>query len=332
MKSHCLAVLAAALVATTAVSTMTCQGADVAPRVDFQARPRMIVITADSQPLATYVYSDPDISRPYFKDIHAPGGIQVTRHHPPREGIDPTDHAHYHPGLWLAFGDLSGVDSWRNKARVEHVEFLQAPTVSGNRGSFTVRNRYLHEARIVCEEICAYTFLVRPSGYLILWDSVFRSERSDFWFGDQEEMGLGVRVATPIMVKSKQGGRILDSAGRRNEKGIWGKQAAWCDYSGPMEGVFAGVTVMPDPDNFRPCWWHTRDYGFMAANPFGRAAFRAGSTSKVPVKAGQSFRLAYGILLHAGPSENDVDLQAAYEDYLTVLRHTREDESEGGQR
>lgn len=332
MKSHCFAVLAVAFATRIAVPTMTCQGAQVTHRVDFQARPRMIVVTADSQPLATYVYSDPDISRPYFKDIYVPGGIQVTRHHPPREGIDPTDHAHYHPGLWLAFGDLSGADSWRNKARVKHVEFVQAPTVSGNQGRFTVRNRYLNEGRTVCEEICKYTFLLRPAGYLILWDSAFRSDRGDFWFGDQEEMGLGLRVATPIMVKSKQGGRILDSAGRRNEKGIWGKQAAWCDYSGPMEAAFAGVTIMPDPDNFRACWWHTRDYGFMTANPFGRAAFRAGPTSKVPVEKGESFRLSYGILLHADASESDVDLQAAYEDYISVLRQIREDANRGAQR
>ncbi|MHC4516960.1 MAG: DUF6807 domain-containing protein [Planctomycetota bacterium] len=332
MKSPTAQTWVLAFAATISLCAMTCQGADVAHRVDLQARPRMIVITADSQPLATYVYSDPDISRPYFKDLHVPSGIQVTRHHPPREGIDPADHAHYHPGLWLAFGDLSGADSWRNKARVEHVEFVQAPTVSGNRASFTVRNRYLNDGRTVCEEICEYTFLVRPAGYLILWDSAFRSGRSDFWFGDQEEMGLGVRVATPIMVKSKQGGRILDSAGRKNEKGIWGKQAAWCNYSGPMEGIFAGVTIMPDPGNFRPCWWHTRDYGFMAANPFGRAAFRAGPTSKVPVKKGESFRLSYGILLHADASESDVDLQAAYEDYISVLRHMREDTNRGAQR
>jgi hypothetical protein len=77
---------------------------------------------------------------------------------------------------------------------------------------------------------------------------------------------------------------------------------------------------MPHPDNFRPCWWHTRNYGFMTANPFGRAAFRAGPPSKVTVKQGQPFRLSYGILLHAHPNKNDLDLPAAYQDYVNALR------------
>ena len=322
MKSPYLLILAVACIATIYVPSVACHAAEPAPAINFSAHPRMIVIKAGDQPLATYVYSDPDISRPYFKDLCAPGPLQLTRHHPPREGIDPADHPYYHPGLWLAFGDLSGADFWRNKARVEHVEFTQPPTASADRAAFTVRNRYLKEGQTLCEEICQYTFLLRPAGYLILWDSTFQSNRSDFWFGDQEEMGLGVRLATPIMVKANKGGRILNNHGRINEKDTWGKQASWCDYSGPLQDAFAGVTIMPHPDNFRPCWWHTRNYGFMTANPFGRAAFRAGPPSKITVKKGQPFHLSYGILLHAHPSENHLNLPAAYQDYLSLTQQT----------
>lgn len=288
------------------------------PQIDFVAQPRMIEIKADDQPVATYVYSDPHIPRPYFKDLYAPGSIRVSRFHPPREGIDPTDHEHYHPGLWLAFGDLSGADSWRNKTAVEHVEFVEVPTAMGKKGSFVVRNRYLDGDKVVCDEICTYTFLIRPAGTMILWDSTFQSDQSDFWFGDQEEMGLGARLATPIMVKSKLGGRILDDQGRKNEKEIWGNTALWCDYSGWVDKHFTGITIMPDPDNFRPCWWHTRNYGFYAANPFGRAAFKAGPASKVTVKKGKVFSLSYGILLHADKNEDTLDLATAYQDYLKL--------------
>jgi hypothetical protein len=300
------------------------------PQIDFVAQPRRIEIKAGAQPLATYVYSDPHISRPYFKDLYAPGSVRVSRVHPPRAGSDPLDHGHYHPGLWLAFGDLSGADSWRNKAPVEHISFVQVPTARGAQGTFSVRNRYRQGGEIVCEETCRYTFLIRPSGFLILWESTFASDQGDFWFGDQEEMGLGVRVATPLMVKPRKqdarlpcAGRILDDQGRRNEPGIWGKHALWCDYSGPLADQFAGITIMPDPDNFRPCWWHTRNYGFMAANPFGRAAFKAGPVSKVTVKQGESFRLSYGILLHATETEAALDLPAAYRDFLQALQEGR---------
>ena len=39
--------------------------------------------------------------------------MQVTRHHPPIEGQDRVDHGTFHPGIWMAFGDISGSDYWR---------------------------------------------------------------------------------------------------------------------------------------------------------------------------------------------------------------------------
>jgi len=306
------------MIVASAFACMTAAG-----QIRFDARPGAIVIHANDEPLATYVYKDDEIFRPYFKDVCAPGGIQVTRRHPPRDGVDPTDHASMHPGLFLAFGDLGGSDFWRNKARVEHVEFVRRPCVQVGVGSFAVRNRYIAGGAVVCEELCTYRFMVRPAGYLILWDSRFRTAREGGYFGDQEEMGLGVRVATPIMVKSNKGGRLLDSEGRRDEKGIWGKQAAWCDYSGPVGDAFAGVTIVPDPGNFRPCWWHVRNYGFMVANPFGRKALTGGQPSKIALRADEPFTLRFGILLHAAADENAIDLPVACEDVLDVSKSVR---------
>ncbi len=332
MKSRFFAVRMISCVAMVGAFAAPGRAADVPGRIEVVDRPGQLVIRVDKHELATYVYEDPHIPRPYFKDVHAPGGIQVTRNHPPREGVDPTDHAAYHPGLWLAFGDLGGADFWRNKAVVKHVEFVQRPVSKGRQARFAVRNAYMDGDAKVCEEVSEYTFVVRPTGILILWDSQFASKDTSFYFGDQEEMGLGLRVATPIAVKSESGGRILDSEGRKNEKATWGKIAAWCDYSGWVDKTFAGVTIMPHPDNVRPCWWHTRDYGFMTANLFGRAAFGAGAASRIEVTAGQRFHLRFGILLHAGATEDAVDLHTAYKDYLRVLNRVEGSTAKGGQK
>jgi hypothetical protein len=299
------------LLATLLCRSIAWGASDEGPQIVFDRQPGAVVIRAGVEPLATYVYEDAEILRPYFKDVFAPGGIRVTRHHPPREGIDRTDHASMHPGLFLAFGDLGGADFWRNKAKVEHVEFTVPPSVGKGRGSFTVRNRYLAEQKTVCEETCEYTFAVQPEGYLILWDSTFQAMHSSFSFGDQEEMGLGVRVATSIAVTTQSGGRLLDSDGRKGEKDIWGRAAAWCDYSGWVGDRFAGIAVMPNPANFRPCWWHVRDYGLMVANPFGRRALAKGEPSQVIVQPGEPFRLRYAILLHSSPTEGGIDIQKA---------------------
>jgi hypothetical protein len=67
-----------------------------------------------------------------------------------------------------------------------------------------------------------------------------------------------------------------------------------------VNGVRAGVRVVPDPDNFRASWWHNRDYGLMVANPFGRAAMKRGERSVVAVKKGETFRLGVSMVFSAG--------------------------------
>jgi hypothetical protein len=294
-------------------------GAEEVPVVGSKEEPNQLLITIGGKPFATYVYSDSNIPRPYFAHVRAPCGTQVTRNHPPVEGKDPTDHATYHPGIWLTFGDMSGNDYWRLKAKVIQDLWFGPPKGGPGRGTLTLRNSYLSAAedRVVCQETCRYTILVRPFGYLLLWDSTFESNDADFYFGDQEEMGLGVRVATPISVH--KGGHITDSEGRRDEKQVWGKQADWCDYSGVIDGRRVGITIMPHPGNFRRCWYHARDYGLLVANPFGQNAMTGGERSKVVVRKGEKFRLRYGVLVYSVPVGAKADAQEAYRDYLEIL-------------
>jgi len=292
--------------------------ADDAPVVTFAVEPGRAQILVGDIPFATYVYRDERIPRPYFCDVRAPDGTQVTRNHPPIAGTDPTDHATYHPGICLAFGDINGADFWRNRARVEHEKFVERPAAGPGVGRFAVQNAYVtRDGTVVCREICRYTILVRPIGYLLLHNSEFFSEDGDFIFGDQEEMGLGIRMATPLIVK--EGGSIVNSDGLKNEKGAWGKQAAWCDYSGVIDNRRYGVTLMPHPENFRRSWFHARDYGLLVANPFGQNAFTGGDKSAVVVRRGERFRLRFGLLIYAAEADT-MDIPATgYKQYLELI-------------
>ncbi len=288
------------------------------PAFRMESSPGKLQASWGQQPLATYVFDDSVVGRPYFRDVRTLDGMSVTRNHPPREGTDATDHATMHPGVWLAFGDLSGADFWRNKARVEHDGFVEATHVDGPRASFTVRNRYRSGNDILCTEVCRHRLIRHPTGWMLTYESTFTSERL-FTFGDQEEMGLGVRVATPLAVKNGKG-EILNSRGQRNEKNVWGQTADWCDYRGELNGQRVGLLLMPDPANFRPCWFHARDYGFVAANPFGRKAFTRGEPSRVEIKPGESFRLRFGVLVHGTPADQLLDAQTAYQDFIKELK------------
>jgi hypothetical protein len=300
-----------------AVYLMTSMVHSAPPQVEFQREEGRLRITIAKQPFADYSQRDDKIARPFFCNVHAPGGIPVTRHHPPRPGKDAVDHDTMHPGIWLAFGDLGGQDYWRNKARVRPLKFLAEPKGGAGEGTFAVLNEYLTTdgKKVVARERCRIAIRVRPEGYLLLWDSTFEKGEAECVFGDQEEMGLGVRLATPLTVKA--GGRIVNSDGKKNEREAWGKQADWCDYSGVVDGKRAGLLLMPDPANFRRSWFHARDYGVLVANPFGRAAFTRGEKSRVVVEKGKPLRLRFGILAY---STSELDHSRAYKDFLEQLK------------
>jgi len=244
----------------------------------------------------------------------------VTRNHPPKPGTDATDHDTIHPGLWLAFGDVSGQDFWRNKATIRHLRFVESPAVRDGRLIFATENSLqTPDKKVMGLQVSRITLEARPEGYLVVWESTFTASEQDVFFGDQEEMGLGVRVATAIT--EKNGGTILSSTGAKSAKATWGKAFDWCDYSGVIDGRHVGVTLMPDPANFRPSWFHNRDYGLMVANPFGRRALTQGDPlqsiashdfaldcqAATLVVAQQNPPLAMGFLEHLSLSQQKVD-------------------------
>jgi len=290
------------------------------PAVSFAKEDGRVHIRIGGTDVATYVFHDEQVPRPYFAPVRTRSGIQVTRRHPPVPDQDATDHTGLHTGIWLSFGDLSGCDYWRLKARTEHVRFLEEPAGHDSRKGFTILNRYLtvDGRSVVAEETCRYAVHLVDRGWLLEMTSEFRPGDRELVFGDQEEMGLGIRVATPLAVDRKQGGRILDSAGRRNGAEVWGKTAEWCDYSGPLNGRWTGLTVLSDPANFRLSWNHARDYGFLAVNPFGRRAFTKQEASRVTVPSGQSLRLRFGVVIHESAAETEYSPAAAYRAFLTA--------------
>ena len=295
-------------------------GAEESNAITFTGIPGQLQIAIAHHPFATYVYQDDAIPRPYFCNVHAQSGVPVTRTHPPREGIDSTDHEPFHPGLWLAFGDLSGSDFWRNRAETRHIQFIEEPHVRPDGSArFAVLNHYLAApgGTMICREECQYTILVQPEGIRMIWKSRFSSD-TVFTLGDQEEMGLGVRMATPLTVK--EGGTILNREGKRNEKEVWGRASDWCDYSKEIDGETVGLLLMPSPGNFRRSWFHARDYGLLVANPFGRKAFNQGESSRIVVPEGETFPFTFGLFIHNFHGEPKETLEQAYQDFLVLLK------------
>jgi putative heme-binding domain-containing protein len=265
-----------------------------------------LVISHAGRPLAEYVFHDTKVLRPYFANVRSRGGLRVTRNHPPVAGVDDTDHETMHPGIWLGFGDVNGVDFWRNGGHIRHVRFLRSPRFIDGHLVFSTESQWVAPGgEVMGQLVSRFVIADRPEGWLLVWDATIGSETVDLVFGDQEEMGFGARVATPLTEKS--GGLITNSAGQKSASATWGQAAAWCDYSGSIDGTQAGVMLMAAPENFRASWWHNRDYGVFIANPFGRQAMKQGDRSAVTVPKGETLRIRFAASIHDGTGAEDGD-------------------------
>ncbi len=283
-----------------------------APSAGFswEMKPDRLSILEGGRPIADYVFSDPQVLRPHFQNLRAPSAVQVTRTHPPAEG-DAIDHATMHPGVWLAFGDINGEDFWRNKARIDHVAFTAAPAVVGGRLTFATRNRLMAlDATVIATQDLRVTIARHGDhAFLLTLESGIQGNERELVFGPQEEMGLGVRVATGLTEKG--GGMVVNSDGLTGAKTVWGKPAAWAAYSRQVDGRVRGVAIFPGSSNPNPSWWHSRDYGVIVANGFGPLVLPASADGKVVVKKGDTLSLRYGVLFFDAPAAAPIDFAAA---------------------
>jgi putative membrane-bound dehydrogenase-like protein len=257
--------------------------------------------------VATYYARHELTHRPFFAHLRTPSGIPVTRNFPPQAGIDSTDHAYMHPGLSLGFADLNGVNFWHNREGRIVLEELNANQESAPKDegvSFQAIYRYEDaDGKTIATESGWYNVKANAEGFLLTLDIELAPAGAPLRFGVKEEMGLALRVATPITVKN--GGQILSAAGGVNESGTWGKYDKWWDYSGEVKGKWVGIQLMLAQDSPK-MWSHSRDYGVLVANPFP-VDIPANRDHTTVVELGESLKLRFEVQIHETPGREMYD-------------------------
>lgn len=289
------------------------------PVVEFERKKGGVAIMVGGKPFATYHEPTKETPRPFLANVYAPSGVKATRNHPPIEGTDSMDHATYHPGVWMAYAGINGNDYWRLKQRMAHDRYLGKLKSGRGEGAFTVRSSFLDvDGAVVAKETVNYRVLAREAYTLLIIRSEIASEKSDLVFGDDQEYGFGIRARKEL--EERSGGRILNAEGRTTAEKTYGRAAQWCDYSGTVDGELLGLMVMTDPMNFRPSWFHNRNYGLIVANPFGRKKVAGGTHSSVPVKKGEALKLGFALAVYSSDDDSDIDRETIYQDYLESIR------------
>lgn len=287
-----------------------------AAEVTAEKTPQGVTIKLDGQPFTEYLIKSG--SKPILWPIIGPNGKRMTRSWPMDDTVaSEKDRDHIHQrSLWFTHGNVNGIDFWsEGKGRIEHRGFVKVE--GGPQAVVATRNDWLSPdgSKQVCQDERTFTFGGNPEQRWIDVDIAIKATSGPVVFGDTKEGSFGVRVPSSMRVASKQGGRIVNSDGK-TDLAAWGKPAAWVDYHGPVEGDVAGIAILNHPSSFRfPTYWHVRDYGLFAANPFGLNDFTFGkSKGEYTLPEGETLKFRYRVLLHKG-DEKEAKVAEAFSEF-----------------
>jgi hypothetical protein len=200
---------------------------------------------------------------------------------------------------------------------VEHVEFTEV--ASGKTGVIRTKDRYVtKEGKVICTDDRTLRIYPVKDARIFDFEVTVHASEGPLKFGDTKEGTMAMRLAETMRFKGKVGkGHIINSEGVR-DGATWGKRADWVDYYGPVDGKTVGVAIFDHPSNPRhPTWWHVRDYGLFAANPFGLHEFepkQPRGAGDLTVPSGQSITFRYRFYIHNG-DEKAAHVAEAYSDY-----------------
>jgi hypothetical protein len=282
-----------------------------------------------------------EVAKPYVWPLNAPGGLTVTRawpmEKPPSADEKSTDHPHQ-KSLWFCHGDVipegielksknknaQGVDFWSEEKGHGRIVCTKVGAVEqkGNHGQVTTTNEWLtaDDDKILDETRTIHLYNYGKA-WLLVFDIDLHATVCPITFGDTKEGSFGVRVRDSI-TEEKGKGHLTNAEGKVGEKNrIWGHVSDWCDYSGTVGDKTAGVAILAAPTNPVKSAWHSRGYGLMAANPFGRekSGFPAmkGNSDLVKIAKGEHLKMRYGVLLHDGDAK-DAEVAEYYKKFVKL--------------
>ena len=275
--------------------------------------------------LFTEYHFGKDAPHVYFYPVLGPGGTPMTRNWPMKEVEGEERDHHHHRSLWFSHGAVNGIDFWAETPKAGKIVHDKMLEVKGGPTFGIIRsaNKWVApDGQVVMTDESTFRVQARPdTERLFDFEITLKAGGKEIVLGDTKEGTMAIRINEAMRLshgKGKPGtGHIVQSTGVRDDA-TWGKRADWCDYHAPLEGKVVGIALFDHPSNPKhPTWWHVRDYGLFAANPFGIHDFErkepgAGNRTIPP---GKSLTFKYRFYMH---ERDEVQAKVAehYQEYV----------------
>lgn len=212
--------------------------------------------------------------RPFFYPLNGPSGVSLTRMgHPGAQNHD------HHRSIWFAHQALADTDFWSDNGAGRVAQKFWYSYQDGNDEAVMASAlswRNAQDQEVMHQDLTVAVMPLAADEHAVeLQITLLPGSGMDSVTLDQTNFGLlAIRVSKTLSAFFG-GGQISDSEGRQGEQQIFGKQARWMDYSGPVvvgsgaqrHVVTEGITCFDHPENPRhPSFWHVRSDGWMGAS------------------------------------------------------------------
>ncbi|MGI9239748.1 MAG: PmoA family protein, partial [Verrucomicrobiales bacterium] len=270
--------------------------------VSIKSKPDRATVRIGDSPFAELLFGA-DRAKPVLYPVFGPHQVRMTRDFPFKDSTKGEKHDHpHHESLWYTHGDVNGISFWhlgKDAGTIKQTELA----VDGD--TISTSNEWLSpKGKRVCTDQRKMKFSALPGGArLIDFTVTIEASDGDVKFGDTKEGSMGIR--TNPLLRTDKGAEVANSAGQKG-KAIWGKPAKWVNYQSKIDGNPVGVAIFDSPNNPRhPSTWHARDYGLVAANPFGAHDFSGAKkgAGDLTIKSGESVTFHYAFVFHNGSDE-----------------------------
>ncbi|MEX2580510.1 MAG: PmoA family protein [Verrucomicrobiales bacterium] len=300
-----------------------------APAVSITEHDDRLRIELDGELFTEYIFKGEERFFPVFYPVNGPGQVPMTRKFPleESEGED-TDHPH-HQSLWFAHSDVNEENFWaiktsrgREPGHTVHQGFTEIESGDGG-GHFVSENAYVApDGKTIMTDTRTVRFYpVDDSLASRILDITiaFHASNGPVTLRDEKDAGMAIRLTPELQVARRKDGKNMIPANGKliNSEGVrdvdtWGKRARWVDAWGTVGDDAVGVALMDHPSNPRhPTWWHSRTYGLVTANAFGKHFFeklddpRAGDF-EIPEGETETFRWRF-VFHREDPKTADVE-------------------------
>lgn len=280
-----------------------------AVRIRPDAAKHQFAVEIGGKPFTAYCYGPEFADKPVFYPVVSPNGARVNREFPMVPGVagETTDHPH-HQSAFFAYDETNGINFWnpdKSGRRILHKD----AKVDGS--TLTAQTSWRDpKDQVVLDELKRVTFGGAADVFWMDHDITLTASNVPVTMGDTKEGAFAIRL-NDTLKEAGGSGRYINAEGRETAANVWGKTSAWVAIRGAVKDKDGDkdvtVAIFADPKSFNsPPYWHARDYGLFAANPFGRNGYDPSQPKRITtLKVGDTVHLRYRLAVYSAKVSKD---------------------------